>query len=115
MRLGFLPEAQTDFIVSAFIEEWGIVSGVLVVIAFIGVLARIVQIGMTSDNNFSRLFCLGTVMMFLLHFLFNTGSALGLLPVIGVPFPFLSYGGSNLLTSLIAVGIIQGIAVRSRF
>ncbi len=115
VRLGFLPEPETDFIFSAFVEEWGLTGGLLVVAAFILVLIRISIAGLQSDNNFSRMFCLGIVMMFLLHFLINIGSALGFLPVIGIPFPFLSYGGSNLLTSLVAIGIIQGIIVRSQF
>lgn len=115
VRLGFLPEAETDFIFAAFIEEWGLIGGLIALLAFITVLIRIVLAGLGSTNNFSRMFCLGAVILFLLHFILNTGSAIGLLPVVGVPFPFLSYGGSNLLTSLMIVGIIQGIVIRSKF
>ncbi len=115
VQLGFLPEAQTDFIFSAFMEEWGMLGGALAIGAFVLMLFRIVRAGMESGNNFSRMFCLGAAMMCLLHFILNIGSALGLLPVIGVPFPFLSYGGSHLLTNLAMAGIIQGIVVRSKF
>ena len=115
VRLGFLPEAETDFIFAAFIEEWGLIGGVVALVAFMTVLIRIIFAGLASTNNFSRMFCLGAVILFLVHFILNNGSAIGLLPVIGVPFPFLSYGGSNLLTSLMIVGIIQGIVIRSKF
>ena len=85
----------------------------LVILAFLLIIIRIVRIGMRSDNNFSRLFCLGSAALFTLQCTVNLGSTLGFLPVIGVSFPFLSYGGSNLLTNLALVGIIQNIAVRS--
>jgi len=114
VRLGFLPEAQTDFILAAFIEEWGIAGTLLLLTAFIIMLLRIIKIGMASNNNFSRFFCLGSVLMFLTQFILNAGSNLGLLPVVGVSFPFLSYGGSNLLISASTIGIIQGIALRNR-
>lgn len=114
VRLGFLPEAQTDFILAAFIEEWGIAGAFLLLVAFMTMLLRIIKIGMASDNNFSRFFCLGSVLMFLTQFILNAGSNLGLLPVVGVSFPFLSYGGSNLLISASTIGIIQSIVLRNR-
>lgn len=114
VKLGFLPEAQTDFIFAAFIEEWGIFGALVLMLAFMLMLFRIIKAGLASDNNFSRFFCLGSVIMFLAQFVLNTGSNLGLLPVVGVSFPFLSYGGSNLLTSVLAIGIIQGIVLRNR-
>jgi cell division protein FtsW (lipid II flippase) len=77
-------------------------------------LLRIIKIGMISNNNFSRFFCLGSVLMFLAQFILNAGSNLGLLPVVGVSFPFLSYGRSNLLISALTVGIIQSIVLRNR-
>lgn len=114
-QLGFLPEARTDFIFAAFIEEWGLFGGFLAISAFLVLLIRIIQIGLRSENNFARLFCLGTVILFLSHLVLNVGFNLGILPVVGVPFPFLSYGGSNLLTNLLLIGIIQGIVIRSKF
>ncbi|OGY59033.1 MAG: hypothetical protein A3H06_01515 [Candidatus Colwellbacteria bacterium RIFCSPLOWO2_12_FULL_44_13] len=113
LQLGFLPAAQTDFVFASFVEEWGILGGMLVILAFLLIIIRIVRIGMRSDNNFSRLFCLGSAALFTLQCTVNLGSTLGFLPVIGVSFPFLSYGGSNLLTNLALVGIIQNIAVRA--
>ncbi len=114
VKLGFLPEAQTDFILAAFIEEWGILGAFLLISVFMIMLFRIIKIGLASDNNFSRFFCLGSVIMFLTQFLLNAGSNLGVLPVVGVSFPFLSYGGSNLLVSVVIVGIIQSIVLRNK-
>ncbi len=114
-QFGFLPEAQTDFIFSAFIEEWGILGAIALISAFLLVLFRIMKIGLEAENNFSRFVCLGTSLLFLLHFILNVGSNVGLMPVIGVPFPFLSYGGSNLLVNSLLIGMIQGIVVHRRF
>ena len=81
-QLGFLPEAQTDFIFSAFTEEWGLVGGFLAVMAFLVLMVRIIKAGLGSENNFFRLACLGAVILFMLHFFINLGSVLGILPVI---------------------------------
>ncbi len=115
IQLGFLPESSTDFIFSAFIEEWGLIMGLILIFAFSVLILRIIKIGLNADNNFNRFICLGTVILFSVQFIFNVGSNLGLTPVIGVTFPFLSYGGSSLLTNLILVGIIQSIRVRNDF
>lgn len=114
-QLGFLPEAQTDFIFASFTEEWGLFGALLILSAFLIILMRIIKMGLWADNNFSKFICLGTFIMFLLHFILNIGSNLGLTPVIGVPFPFFSYGGSNLLVSSLLIGMIQGTRVYKRF
>lgn len=115
VQLGFLPEAQTDFIFAALIEEFGVVAGLAVVGAFLLLLFEIMRIGIAADNNFSKFICLGAAIIFLTHFILNVGSNLGLVPVVGVPFPFLSYGGSNLLVSAFLIGMIQGVAIHRRF
>lgn len=115
VQLGFLPETQSDFIFAAFIEEWGFLGGLLIIFALGFLVWRIIKVGLGAENNFVRLICLGTVILFLTQFTLNVGSNLGLLPVIGISFPFLSYGGSNLLANAILIGIIQSIAVRSSF
>lgn len=112
VQLGFLPEAQTDFIFAAFIEEWGIIAGLFILGVFGFLILRIIKIGLEAENNFERLICLGTVILFGVQFIFNTGSNLGLTPVIGVTFPFMSYGGSSLLTNLILIGMIQSVFSR---
>ena len=115
VQLGFLPEAQSDFIFAAFVEEWGLLGGIAVIGAFVFLILRLIKIGLAVENNFGRLICLGTIIMFLIQFALNIGSNLGLFPVIGISFPFLSYGGSNLLINAILIGIIQSLAVRSTF
>jgi rod shape determining protein RodA len=114
-QLEFLPEAQTDFIFAAFIEEWGIIGGLAIISAFLLILCRIIRIGLDADNNFARFICLGTAILFLTHFILNVGSNIGLTPVIGIPFPFLSYGGSNLLLNSLLIGMIQSIVIHKRF
>jgi rod shape determining protein RodA len=115
VQLKFLPEAQTDFIFAAIMEEWGLLGGIIVLVSFTAILLRLAFIGILMPDNFGKLVCLGTIIMFLLHFTFNMGSVLGLLPVVGVPFNFLSYGGSNLLVSFLLISIIQSIAIRANF
>lgn len=107
IQLGFLPEPGTDYIYSSLIEEWGLFGGILVLLAFGLLILRIIMIGLEADNNFYRLFCLGAVIMFLIQFTINAGSAVGVLPVIGITFPFLSYGGSSILINAIIIGIVQ--------
>ena len=110
VQLGFLPAAQTDFVFASFVEEWGIIGGIFLISAFVFLIYRILLLGIKSGNNFSRLMTLGTATMLIIHFVINMGSTLGLLPVIGIGFPLVSYGGSNLLTISALIGIIQSVA-----
>lgn len=112
VQLGFLPAAHTDFIFSAFVEEWGLLGGALLIGAFLYLIYRILQLGMKSYNNFAKFVSLGTAITLFIHFAVNLGSALGLLPVIGISLPFVSYGGSNLLTMAALIGIISGVHER---
>lgn len=111
-HLGFLPEARTDFIFAAIVEEWGLLTGLFLIAAFAILVFETIKIGFNANNNFSRFVCLGAAILFVFHLILNLGSNLGLTPVIGVAFPFLSYGGSSLLTNLILIGIIQSIKIR---
>jgi len=112
VQLGFLPAAQTDFIFASFVEEWGLLGGFIMISTFIFLLYRILKIGTQSINNFARFIALGTAIMLFIHFVINLGSTLGLLPVIGIGFPLVSYGGSNLLTIAVLIGILQGTALK---
>jgi len=105
-QLGFLTEPTNDFILAALIEEWGVVGGILVIAAFFSFIFGIIRIGMAATRNFEKFICLGAAIIFSLQAFFNSGSALGLVPVVGIPFPFLSYGGSSILTSFFLVAII---------
>ncbi|MDP3725062.1 MAG: FtsW/RodA/SpoVE family cell cycle protein, partial [Nanoarchaeota archaeon] len=112
-HLRFLPEAGTDFLFSAYIEEWGIFGGIVLLLTFGFVVFRITGIGLRSRNNYYRFISLGAALLLLIHFFVNAGSNLGLTPVTGIPFPFLSYGGSHLLTLGILTSIIQRVTIES--
>ncbi|MDP3956794.1 MAG: FtsW/RodA/SpoVE family cell cycle protein [bacterium] len=111
-QLGFLPQANADFILAAFIEEWGIAGGLIIMAAFLYLVFTILKIGTIAETNFEKFICLGTATVFSLHFVINTGSTLGLFPVVGIPFPFLSYGGSNLITNFFLLGVVHSIYQR---
>jgi rod shape determining protein RodA len=113
-RLEFLPEYQTDFIFAAFAEEWGFV-GISILFFLFGILFwRILHIAFYGDTNFETLFGFGVAIMFMSHFLIHVGMNMGLLPVTGLPIPFLSYGGSHLVAEFTALGILMGMKRYSR-
>ncbi len=113
-KLKFLPEYKTDFIFSAYAEEWGLV-GVFILFFLFGVLIwRIVRIAYFGATNFEILFGLGISILLISHFLVNVGMCLGLMPVTGINFPFMSYGGTNLLASFAGLGILTGMAKYKR-
>ena len=108
-RLKFLPEYRSDFIFSTFAEEWGLI-GVGILFLFFGILIwRIVANAYFGATNFEIFFGLGLAILFMSHFLVNVGMALGLMPVTGITFPFMSYGGTNLLSSFVGLGILMGM------
>ncbi|OGY59064.1 MAG: hypothetical protein A3E61_01465 [Candidatus Colwellbacteria bacterium RIFCSPHIGHO2_12_FULL_43_12] len=110
IQLGFLPASTTDFVFASFTEEWGLLGALTIIAAFLMLLFRISFIGERQTDNFYKFICLGTLIVILLHLTVNLGSTLGLLPVVGVGLPFVSYGGSNLLTLSLLIGIIHHIA-----
>jgi rod shape determining protein RodA len=108
-QLGFLPEPQTDFIFSAISEETGFF-GVLILFSLYGFLFwRILKIGFLAGSNFEKLFSGGFLAILFSQTFFHLCSNLGILPVIGISLPFVSYGGSNLISNFILVGILQSI------
>lgn len=114
VQLRFLTEPQGDFALAAFTEEWGIAGALAVLGAFFALIIGMLRVGAATHRNTERLICLGAALSFVVQGAINAGSTLGLLPVVGVPFPFLSYGGSSLLTSAALLGIVNAIAYRSR-
>jgi rod shape determining protein RodA len=112
-QMRFLPEAKTDFFLAAFIEEWGFFGAILLFLVFIVFILQLTNIGLRADDNFSRLFVFGYLLLLVSQVFINFGANLGFLPVTGLPLPFLSYGGSSLLINFIALGIIQSIRMRS--
>lgn len=105
-KLQFLPEYETDFIFAAYAEEWGMVGVLLLFLLFSVAVWRILRLALRSATNFERLFSTGVAMLFISHFIIHIGMNIGLLPVTGTTVPFLSYGGSHLLTEFIGVGIV---------
>lgn len=110
--LMFLPEHHTDFIFPIFAEEWGLIGTTILVFLFFSLIVSTLHTAKTSKDKFGFIVCLGVASMFFWHTLINIGMVMGLMPVVGVPLPFLSYGGSFLVSSLIAVGLVLNINLR---
>ena len=96
-RFDFVPEQSTDFIFCTIGEEWGFIGSLLFINIFIGLLLRILFLAERQRSNFSRIYGYSVATILFMHFLINIGMTIGLLPVIGIPLPFISYGGSSLL------------------
>lgn len=112
-QLGFLPEAHTDFLFAAFVEEWGMAGGIVLLLTYLGFIFRITTIGLRLRRNDAKFVVLGVGLFFLIHFFVNIGSNIGVVPIIGIGLPFVSYGGSNLLTSALLLSIIERIKLKS--
>ncbi len=108
-KLRFLPEYQTDFIFAAYAEEWGIIGVGVLFFLFGIVIWRVLYLTLKSGSNFEQLFGAGVSVLFLSHFFVHVGINIGLLPVTGTTIPFLSYGGSHLITEFLCVGILMGM------
>ncbi len=109
-RLNYLPEYETDFIFAAFAEEWGFFGGVLIITSFGVLFWRIIYHAIRAATNFEMLFCVGFLLMIFGHVIVNIGMNIGVMPVTGIPLPFMSYGGSHLLGEFIGLGIIMSMA-----
>lgn len=113
-KLLYLPEYQTDFIFAAYAEEWGFI-GVLILFGLYGIIiVRTLLIAVHGADNFNALFGAGVAVMFLSHFLVHIGMNIGLLPITGTTLPFMSYGGSHLVTEFAALGILMGMRRSAR-
>jgi rod shape determining protein RodA len=113
-KLQFLPEYQTDFVFAAFAEEWGFTGVVLLFLLYGIIFWRILKISFRGGSNFEILFGVGLFILFLVHTIIHVGMNIGLLPVTGNTLPFMSYGGSHLLTEFIGLGILMGMRSSSR-
>lgn len=114
-RLAFLPEQHTDFIFSVIGEEMGFLFGVLpVLVAFGLIFWRLVRIAELSPDPFASLVPFGLFGSWFAHVLVNTGMTVGIMPITGIPLPFLSYGGSFLMVNLLAMAMVQRIAAEAK-
>ncbi len=110
--LRFLPEKHTDFIFSVFAEEWGFAGSIMLLSIYLMLFLRGLDTAMRAKDEFGRLTALGITAMFFVYFCANIGMTLGIMPVVGVPLPFVSYGGTALLSNFIAAGILINIRTR---
>lgn len=108
-QLNFIPEQWTDFIFCVVGEEFGFIGAAFVIGLFIVLLARGINIASTIKNRYGSTLAIAITSIFGIHVLMNVGMSVGLLPVVGVPLPFLSYGGSALLTNMVMVGIMMNL------
>ena len=108
-RLNFLPENQTDFIFASFAEEWGFIGVIMILLLYGLVIWRILSSALIGATNFEMLFGMGVAILFMSQITVNIGMNIGLLPVTGVTLPFMSYGGSHLITEFMALGILMGM------
>jgi len=113
-NLGFLPEDHTDFIFSNLAERFGFVGSMALVLLFFVLIWRILHVATISRDRFGVLIAVGIGTMFLFHILVNIGMTMGIMPVTGIPLPFISYGRSSLVVSVMSLGLLQSIAMRSR-
>jgi rod shape determining protein RodA len=111
-QLDFLPEEQTDFVFSVLGEEWGFLGTATVLILYLGILIRGLMIAHSSKDLFGAYLAVGVVALFFWAGAINVGMVIGVLPVVGVPLPLLSYGGSALLTCMIALGLLMNVSMR---
>jgi len=111
-NLGFIPERHTDFIFSVIGEELGLVGSVIIILLFMLLIMRCIYIAKISKDSYGKYICIGVMAMFLFHILENIGMTIGMMPVTGIPLPFVSYGGSALLTNMIAVGLVLNVGMR---
>lgn len=113
-QLNFLPSQHTDFIFAVLSEKMGFVGGILVILLFTALLLRGLMIAGAAEDRFGVFVAAGIVTMLMFHLFVNIGMNIGLMPVTGIPLPFLSYGGTSLLVSLVAIGLLESIAMRRR-
>ncbi len=111
-QYGFLAEPQTDFTFAVISEETGLIGVSVLFFLFLLLIWRIIRIAILSQNNLSRLFISGFVILLVLQIFINIGMNIGILPIIGIPLPLVSYGGSSLITFFIGLGILQSIKTR---
>lgn len=110
--LSFLPEQHTDFIFSVFAEEWGFVGSAILIIVFLLLIVWGLNVAYSCRDPFGTILAVGISAMIFWQVVINIGMVMGLMPVVGVPLPFVSYGGSSIATMMIAIGLLSNISMR---
>ena len=106
---GFVPEAQTDFVFSLFAEQFGFVGSIVLLALFAWTIFSTIILAMRTESIFSRLLLVGCVAMWTFQVLENVGMCLGIMPITGIPLPFVSYGSSSMVVQLVSVGLVQSV------
>ena len=112
--LHFLPEQHTDFIFATILESLGLIGGVVLLVLYAVLFLRIYKIARDAANDFSHMVLFGAFFLLLTHLFFNMGMNIGVLPIVGVTLPLVSYGGSSLLTNFVLLGIVSNISGRKK-
>ncbi|MCP5412953.1 MAG: rod shape-determining protein RodA [Alphaproteobacteria bacterium] len=110
-RLNFLPEKQTDFIWTSFCEEFGFVGALALLILFAVVIFYGLQTALSARSQFGRLLAMGVILNFFFYIMINGAMVMGLIPVVGIPMPLLSYGGSAMLTVMFGFGLLMSVHI----
>jgi rod shape determining protein RodA len=110
--LNFLPEQHTDFIFSVLAEEWGFMGSVAILFIFLAIIIWGLNIALKCRDPFGTILSVGITTIIFWHVFINVGMVMGLMPVVGVPLPFISYGGSSVCTMMICIGILLNISMR---
>jgi len=110
-HLSFLPEKQTDFIFTMLAEEFGLVGGLTLLALYLMVVAFCVAIAIRARNQFGRILAFGVAFTLFLYVFINIGMVMGLLPVVGVPLPLISYGGTAMMTAMIGIGLVMNVYI----
>jgi rod shape determining protein RodA len=111
-QLRFLPEQHTDFAFSVFAEEWGFLGCLVLILLYLSLVLWGLNIARRCNDRFGALLAVGVTAMLFWHIVINMGMVIGLFPVVGVPMPFFSYGGTSMITSMVGIGILQNISMR---
>lgn len=111
-QLRFLPEQHTDFAFSVFAEEWGFAGCLVLLVLYVLLIVWGLTIASRCNDRFGGLLAVGVTAMLFWHSVINIGMVVGMFPVVGVPLPFFSYGGTSMITSMVGVGILQNISMR---
>ncbi len=111
-QLKFLPEHHTDFIFSVVAEEWGFVGSFVLIVLYLIMITQIISVGNKAKDRFGAMICFGIALYFTLHVFINIAMAIGVFPVVGVPLPFISYGGSFMLVNMACIGIVLSVSWR---
>jgi rod shape determining protein RodA len=113
-HLDYLPELHTDFIFATMAEEWGLIGGLFIIIGFGVILVWGIAVAMKARNHFQRLLALGLTATLFFYLAINMMMVMGLAPVVGIPLPLISYGGSAMMTVLILLGLVMGVARQNK-